>query len=573
MRNRFVGMVMFGMASLLYGAVPEPKERAETAVVLLNHLNWIVSRVEQNQDNPVVVEEEYENLTDNNINLATIEDEEIAHEIVALMRTFTGIRECIMDVDALNGTIELQRKAAIYKAMPNPGVVVSPNPYLIAIRLAESAATSYMNYQNAKIELQLKSIEKKLEIDKRKLNVLNAINEELFWRQWQIVQKHGLNDYWRTARSDCRELVAMLSVTGDDAPSMVYSYLKRNQDRFSYLPIYWYYRMEFATTLAGGLIAEDNELHHDVLFCAKEFEKRQKNILRKDRISASVAMMSIGAEGKNIAPKELENNLETIKRNMKTSDWDLAYFIAEEYVSIGKQEMAVDVLRGVVNDLEAFYRKYQMSERTFDISSMRELQPYDHRDGKAPEKRYASFPSHGLFLCRILLVSVLSSSSPEEGKRMAEALLQDAGQKNVSLVEKLVCCQLLGMEPPRNVLETLRGVAIHESESGFRIGSLQPFMIGLKEKIPATIKVQDIKGREFDYSPALRQHNKAGNHYDEDSGDIVCNTNQMKMKEMKTVSATLHLGGDGDEIVLVFRAPFSKVKHPDAVWFRKKQLF
>ena len=27
------------------------RERAETAIVLLNHLNWVVSRVEQNKDN------------------------------------------------------------------------------------------------------------------------------------------------------------------------------------------------------------------------------------------------------------------------------------------------------------------------------------------------------------------------------------------------------------------------------------------------------------------------------------------------------------------------------------------
>ena len=35
------------------------KEKAETAVVLLNHLNWVVSRVEQNKNNSAVIEEEY----------------------------------------------------------------------------------------------------------------------------------------------------------------------------------------------------------------------------------------------------------------------------------------------------------------------------------------------------------------------------------------------------------------------------------------------------------------------------------------------------------------------------------
>jgi len=420
------------------------KEKAETAVVLLNHLNWVVSRVEQNKDKSAVIEEEYENLTDNNINLSTIEDEESAHEIVALMGVFTDIRKVLMDLDCLHECVELQRKGAIYKAIPSPGAILVPNPYLIALRLAECAATSYMDYQNAQNEILLGYVKQKNEIEKNRLSALNAINEELFWRQWQLAQKHSLDDAWRTARSDCRELVAILSVAnqGDDSKTLVYSFLKRNEARFSYLPIYWYYRMLYAMTHIPEV---DDEDMRDAIFSSEMFEKRYRPIIRKDRIRASVSMMTIGAKKERMPWDELRHHLEIIKDNTKTHDWDLAYFVAREYVAHGYKREAIDVLRGMVDNLEVLYTKFVMSQRCFDVTSMKTLDPIRKKGSMEETQPHSSFPRHGLFLCRSLLNHLCYDANKELTRKRIERLMTvDAENKHVSMAEKVVYANLIG---------------------------------------------------------------------------------------------------------------------------------
>jgi len=540
------------------------KEKAETAVVLLNHLNWAVSRVEQNKDNSAVIEEEYENLTDNNINLSVIEDEELAHEVVALMGVFTDIRKVLMDLDCLHECVELQRKAAIYKAIPSPGAILAPNPYLIALRLAECAATSYMNYQTAQGEILLGYVKQRNEIEKNRLSALNAINEELFWRQWQLAQKHSLNDAWRTARSDCRELVAILSVAnqGDDSKTLVYSFLKRNESRFSYLPIYWYYRMFYAMTHVRNVGEGDLE---DAMFAGRMFERRYRPILRKDRIRASVSMMAIGAKKGEMPWNELRRHLEIIKSNAKTHDWDLAYFVAREFVDHGDEAEAIEVLGGMVDNLEALYTKFAMSDRRFDVTSMKTLDSI-RKKGTIDEytQPRASFPCHGLFLCRTLLNNLRYAEDRDgAGRRIERLMTVDAVGKHVKMPEKMVYAKLTGRLDDPRLCREVKKVCLTETDEGFRIGAIKPWLVGDNEKPNVRVTVVDAKGLRMDFSPDNRQNAKEGARYvdAEDSfGDVICNLRErkMKMSDISVVEVDLVFGGrkqNGDSVKLIFRSP------------------
>lgn len=508
-------------------------QKAETAVVLINHLNWVVSRVEQNKDNAAVIEEEYENLTDNNINLATIEDEEIAREILALMGVFTDIRKVIMELDTLHECVELQRKGAMYKAIPNPGAILAPNPYLIALRLAEATATSYMRYKDACNEILIGFKEKKLEIDKHRLSALNAINEELFWRQWQLVRKHGLEDAWRTSRSDCRELVAVISIAeqGGNAKNLVYSYLKRNEPRFAYLPIYWYYRALWALNHVGNeeLSAADRE---DAVYSCEQFAKRHKDILRKDRICATVAMMLIGAKEGRMSKGELIEQLDVVVRNTKTHDWDLAYFVAGAYANMGDFNRAEGILAGTVDDLEALLMKYDASKGNFDITSMTELSVDKSRAKEKGERdtHLASFPSYGLFLCRFMLNKLRYErpSTKEQAREDMLALINAGGQKRVSLFERLLYADTMG-EKPAVLVDELQRVSASAVDDSVTFGLMEPWMITDNEIVRASVRAfraNDVVG--IDCSPDVRLQNKAGNHYVQESsaaenkGDIVC---------------------------------------------------
>ena len=539
-------------AGLFGGEDALSKEKAETAVVLLNHLNWVVSRVEQNKNNSAVIEEEYENLTDNNINLSTIEDEEAAHEIVALMGVFTDIRKVIMDLDCLHECVELQRKGAIYKAIPSPGAILVPNPYLIALRLAECAATSYMNYQNAQNEILLGFIKQENEIEKNRLSALNAINEELFWRQWQLAQKHSLDDAWRTARSDCRELVAILSVAnqGDDSKSLVYSFLKRNEARFSYLPIYWYYRMLYALTHVPGAGEDDVG---DAVYASEMYERRYRPIIRKDRIRASVSMMTIGAKKEKMPWSELRRHLEIITSNTKTHDWDLAYFVAREYIANGYKKEAIEVLQGMVDNLEALYAKFAMSQRCFDITSMKTLDPIRKKGTMENVQPHTSFPGHGLFLCRTLLNNLCYDADRElVRKRIVRLMTTDAENKYVSLAERIVYAKLLGGLDDISLRREIKKVSLMETDDGFRIGAIRPWLIGEKEKlkIRVTAIIKGGQKKAIDLTPDFKQNAKTGTRYVDSNdafGDVVCALSGKKITDFSSVEVDLIFGEQGSE--------------------------
>lgn len=553
-------MVGSSWAGLFGADDAQSKENAETAVVLLNHLNWVVSRVEQNKNNSAVIEEEYENLTDNNINLSTIEDEESAHEIVALMGVFTDIRKVLMDLDCLHECVELQRKGAIYKAIPSPGAILVPNPYLVALRLAECAATSYMNYQNAQSEILLGFVKQENEIEKNRISALNAINEELFWRQWQLAQKHSLDDAWRTARSDCRELVAVLSVAnqGDDSKSLVYSFLKRNETRFSYLPIYWYYRMLYAMTHVPDASEDDAK---DAIFASEMFERRYRPIIRKDRIRASVSMMTIGVKKEQMPWDELRRHLEIISNNTKTHDWDLAYFVAREYIAHGHRKEAIEVLQGMVDNLEALYVKFVMSQGCFDITSMKILESIRKKGTMEKVQPHSSFPGHGLFLCRTLLNNLRYEEDRELSQKRIERLMTvDADSKHVSLAEKLVYAKLMGRLDDESLRREIKKVTVTETDEGFRIGAIKPWLIGEKEKlkVKVTATVGGALKKTIDLTPDFKQNANSGTHYiasGDAFGDVVCVPQGRKVSDFSAIEVDLIFGdqGSGDGVVrLIF---------------------
>lgn len=548
-------------AGIFSGSSEAAKERAETAVVLMNHLNWVVSRVEQNKDNAAIIEEEYENLTDNNINLATIEDEETARGIVDLMSVFTELRKVIMDLDTLHDCVELQRKAAIYKALPSPGVIASPNPYLIAIRLAECTATAYMNYQVAKSEILLEERKERNQIEQHRLTALNEINEDLFWRQWQLVQKHGLADAWRTSRQDCRELVAIISIAGqsDDSKDLVYSYLKRNEARFSYLQIYWYYRMLYALTHVSETELADKD-RDDAIYAGRSYIERYREILRKDRTRAMVSMMMVGAKRGQMGNSELRSHLEAIRANMKTQDWDLAYFVAREYISLGLKDEASRVLSGIVDNIEALHLKYEMSKHRFDVVSMKELETNKIATVKA------SFPSYGLFLCRNLFTRLEYERNPSAVKERIEDLVDKGNEvrKNVSMFEKLGYSELLGCLSPQ-MKDGIYRVTATKGKGELRFGALKPWLIGGNEKVGAKVVVWVKNGdpRGIDCSPDMSQANVSGSRYSAEKnsfGDIICKTDRLKLGEATKVQLQLIYGNKNDKggvVCFEYERPFA----------------
>lgn len=430
-----------------------------------------------------------------------------------------------------------------------------------------------MNYQTAQGEILLGYVKQRNEIEKSRLSTLNAINEDLFWRQWQLAQKHSLDDAWRTARSDCRELVAILSVDdqGDDSKTLVYSFLKRNESRFSYLPIYWYYRMLYAMTHVKNVGEGDME---DALFAGRMFERRYRPVIRKDRIRAAVSMMTIGAKKGEMPWRELRRHLEIVKSNAKTHDWDLAYFVAREFVDHGDNAEAIEVLSGMVDNLEALYTKFAMSDRRFDVTSMKTLDKV-RKKGSIDEytQPRASFPCHGLFLCRTLLNNLRYAEDKEMAwKRIERLMTVDAVGKHVKMPEKIFYAKLTGRLDDPSLCRDVKKVCLTETDEGFRIGAIKPWLVGDNEKPNVRVTVVDAKGERKDFSPDNRQNAKDGTRYvaEGDSfGDVICDlkARKMKMADISSVEVDLFFGNreqSVDSVKLIFENPKRGTTTPGA---------
>ena len=58
----------------------------------------------------------------------------------------------------------------------------------------------------------------------------------------------------------------------------------------------------------------------------------------------------------------------------------------------------------------------------------------------------------------------------------------DAENKHVSLVERLVYAKLMGTLNDTSLRREIKRVSLTETDDGFRIGAIRPWLIGEKEK-------------------------------------------------------------------------------------------
>ena len=92
--------------------------------------------------------------------------------------------------------------------------------------------------------------------------------------------------------------------------------------------------------------------------------------------------------------------------------------------------------------------------------------------------------AYGLFLCRTLLNNLCYDADRELAqKRIVRLMTTDAENKHVSLVERLVYAKLIGTLTDTSLRREIKKVSLTETDDGFRIGAIRPWLIGEKEKL------------------------------------------------------------------------------------------
>ena len=328
-------IVMFGMFAMFVNAsangVVNTGESATTdahvAMILINHIGWEVSRIMAMSDR-LSLEAEYEMISINQLNLGAIKDDETVGQIRELCSYITRKRIAIGEQEMLQREYEYNRDNALYSAFPSPSAILAADWAVIAYNLVQSTVCAYMSYKQTVAALKIHLEREQWEIEKDMMRDLDTLYQELLEQQQKLIQHYKLDDYWRVSPRQAQELVSHIdNADTDDRRADLFAYLNHPAQRkaFQKLPAFWYYLGDVAERMGRKDIARE---------AYDRYQKEYCQVLRFDRMAASVAMNKANLLLEQSAePSLVREQLEIIKKNM-SSDWTFMYYCANVYYKL-----------------------------------------------------------------------------------------------------------------------------------------------------------------------------------------------------------------------------------------------
>ncbi len=365
------------MARNAKAAALSESARARATIQYINHLNYVVAKLD-NMNDLVSLQQEYENLTDDNLNMEVIPDETTMQAIVMLMEEVKNLQESNIGSVLAQLTFEQEKRDAIWKALPQPSMfmVSGRDPLTIATSLAISVSvaswTSVQNYYNAKAEAQKKLKEKEFDIAKDKLEYINEINKELFEAQWRLMRRYGIADCERVTRADARLFLDFSDVLkgahADDyrRNELVFDIFRNHEKEMRNLPFYW-------MTRAAAAQAIDNS--EDVLRSCREYFELYKAapIVRRDVDACSMALLYISTmmeKDKNLVMQDkgcICRWLEFVMDTVRIPQWETKFAVAMIYRTIGEDARAKEILKMAFSEVYACVKVWEDSYKKKNI--------------------------------------------------------------------------------------------------------------------------------------------------------------------------------------------------------------
>ena len=225
------------------------KKDAMAALFAINHINWVVTKIKTYND-PAVLEEEYQGLTADALDLRVIKDPELIVLIRRILDTIVELRIDEKEREMLKDELDQGMSDALVEAVSGiraDGI----NPLQMAVSAVTSAVTAGMNYRKIKRKLQAQFKKQEWGLDKAKMRYLNDLNKDILSAFWSIVQKHpDLPDKFRVSEQDVQMLVDHLK---DEDAVKRHSFLVALKGRFSAFQPYWYHRAAAAYEVACNI--------------------------------------------------------------------------------------------------------------------------------------------------------------------------------------------------------------------------------------------------------------------------------------------------------------------------------
>ncbi|MBQ6341101.1 MAG: sel1 repeat family protein, partial [Kiritimatiellae bacterium] len=405
-------------------------DAALDTIAIINQINYAVEVI-RTYNNVIALEEEYEKISADNLNLNCIRDEESLQLIRDILNTLNSMRmndrarkwyRHVLTRDLKGAKINGMAKMAttVTSSLVNGSGGFWSRLGQVATATALAGVESIADYKKAKHEFQGQFEDKEFELDTEKLNKLHEMNDKLLESQWKLVQKYHLDDRLRVTGKEVKSLVSSLK-TSDRKNA--FRQLKPMQRKFEVYPIYWYYRAAMALSV---------EEYKDAINSCEHFDRINRGLFRTDQMAASTAMIKIAAmmkqrhTEKQFEPSEketLKKGLEIIcTQNYNSENPDESIFCASVYLfALNDVESASTVLDALMSKLAT--------------ASQDELREYCDLFTRPKEPKKEAPPNMAyLAQCRMLRLAI---DQKKEQKINVERLKEICERETTCSLEKL----------------------------------------------------------------------------------------------------------------------------------------
>lgn len=325
------------------------------AAYALNLCSISVSQIIDYNDINILTQE-YEAIL-NNLNLEYMpKDEALLDVIKRILETITFFKIQEGEKDFIERDYRHKMKNAIWSAMPNPGALISTGLSTgavgMAVSLAASVGTAYMNYRKNRAEYQLEKDKQYWELKKTAMEQFQTLQQQLFETSWRLADKYAFPDILRLSGRQIKQYNAILM---DEDEIRKFERLDSIKHKFAAYPPFWYYFGSTANSIAlsehYGLDKKEKEIYRNhARKCFEYFTIINKyNLLREDGITAACYLEYVDLLD---VKKDAAKISELISKAVVSAEnaMDVLQLCAIAYMRIGDTDKAAYVLRQLVNE-------------------------------------------------------------------------------------------------------------------------------------------------------------------------------------------------------------------------------
>ena len=325
------------------------------AAYALNLCSVSVSQI-IDYDDINVLEQEYEAIL-NNLNLENMPKDEALLEIIKrLLETITFFRIQEGEKEFVEKEYQHKMKNAIWSAMPNPGALISTGLSTggigLAVSLAATIGTSYMNYRKNREEYQLARDKQYWELKRTAMEQFQSLQQQLFETSWRLADKYAFPDALRLSERQIRQYNNILM---DSDEVRKYERLDSIKHKFAAYPPFWYFFGNTANSIAMNDAYELDEGGKEIYRnharkCFEYFSLINKyDLLREDGLTAACYLEYVDLLDPLV---DKEKILELLKKAVESAgnSLDVLQLCAIAYMKIGEIDTASYLLRQLVNE-------------------------------------------------------------------------------------------------------------------------------------------------------------------------------------------------------------------------------